>query len=87
MKRLLVLASIATMGVSGTAFGQSGVNESSLMQKVSKAEAASQDPKKNTKAATWITLGDANYNATTAPVASLFRGMNEIDMIFMMGKN
>lgn len=87
MKRLLVLASIATMGVSGTAFGQSGVNEANLMQKVSKAEAATQDPKKNTKAATWITFGDANYNATTAPVASLFRGMNEIDMIFMMGKN
>lgn len=87
MKRLLVLASIATMGVSGTAFGQSGVNESSLMQKVSKAEAASQDPKKNTKAATWITLGDANYNATIAPIASLYRGLSELDMMFMMGKN
>ena len=35
MKRLLVLASIATMGVSGTAFGQSGVNEANLMQKKS----------------------------------------------------
>lgn len=87
MKRLLVLASIATMGVSGTAFGQSGVNESSLMQKVSKAEAASQDPKKNTKAATWITLGDANYNATIAPISSLYRGLSEIDLIYLMGKN
>ena len=87
MKRLLVLASIATMGVSGTAFGQSGVNESNLMQKVSKAEAATQDPKKNTKAATWITLGDANYNATIAPIASLYRGLSEIDLIYLMGKN
>lgn len=87
MKRLLVLASIATMGVSGTAFGQSGVNESSLMQKVSKAEAATQDPKKNTKAATWITLGDANYNATIAPISSLYRGLSEIDLIYLMGKN
>ena len=86
MKRLLVLASIATMGVSGTAFGQSGVNESNLMQKVSKAEAATQDPKKNTKAATWITLGDANYNATIAPIASLYRGLSEIDLIYLMGK-
>ena len=87
MKRLLVLASIATMGVSGTAFGQSGVNEANLMQKVSKAEAASQDPKKNTKAATWITLGDANYNATIAPISSLYRGLSEIDLIYLMGKN
>lgn len=87
MKRLLVLASIATMGVSGTAFGQSGVNEANLMQKVSKAEAATQDPKKNTKAATWITLGDANYNATIAPIASLYRGLSEIDLIYLMGKN
>lgn len=87
MKRLLVLASIATMGVSGTAFGQSGVNEANLMQKVSKAEAATQDPKKNTKAATWITLGDANYNATIAPIASLYRGLSELEMMFMMGKN
>lgn len=87
MKRLLVLASIATMGVSGTAFGQSGVNEANLMQKVSKAEAATQDPKKNTKAATWITLGDANYNATIAPISSLYRGLSEIDLIYLMGKN
>lgn len=87
MKRLLVLASIATMGVSGTAFGQSGVNESNLMQKVSKAEAATQDPKKNTKAATWITFGDANYNATIAPISSLYRGLSEIDLIYLMGKN
>lgn len=87
MKRLLVLASIATMGVSGTAFGQSGVNEANLMQKVSKAEAATQDPKKNTKAATWITFGDANYNATIAPISSLYRGLSEIDLIYLMGKN
>lgn len=87
MKRLLVLASIATMSVSGTAFGQSGVNESNLMQKVSKAEAATQDPKKNTKAATWITFGDANYNATIAPISSLYRGLSEIDLIYLMGKN
>lgn len=46
MKRLLVLASIAMVGAAGAAFGQSGVNESNLMQKVSKAEAATQDPKK-----------------------------------------
>lgn len=81
MKRLLVLASIAMVGAAGTAFGQSGVNESNLMQKVSKAEAATQDPKKNTKAGTWITLGDANYNAAIAPIASLYRGLSEIDMI------
>lgn len=87
MKRLLVLASIAMVGAAGTAFGQSGVNESNLMQKVSKAEAATQDPKKNTKAGTWITLGDANYNAAIAPIASLYRGLSEIDMIYLMGKN
>ena len=66
MKRLLVLASIATMGVSGTAFGQSGVNEANLMQKVSKAEAATQDPKKNTKAAPSVYIKKVNPDCMLA---------------------
>ena len=51
MKRLLVLVSVAVLGAAGTAFGQAGVNESSLLQKVDKAEAATKDPKKSGKAA------------------------------------
>ena len=86
MKRLLVLVSVAVLGAAGTAFGQAGVNESSLLQKVDKAEAATKDPKKSGKAATWIALGEANYEATTAPTSKLFKGMDEPTMNLVLGR-
>ena len=52
MKRLLVLVSVAVLGAAGTAFGQAGVNEPSLLQTVDQGAAAPKDPNKRGTGAT-----------------------------------
>ncbi len=87
MRRLLALASVTMLGSISVALGQAGVNESHLLQRVEKAEAATKDPKKCDKASTWISLGEAHYEATTAPTTNLYQGEDAMTMILFLGRS
>ncbi len=52
------------------------INAESYKAKMEKSDEASQNEKKAAKAATWITRGNAYYDALQAPTASLFAGMD-----------
>lgn len=85
MKRLVVLISVALLGTMGSARAQK-VDEAGLTKKIDKLEADSKDPKKNAKAALWLNLGKAYYDAGAAITSQLFRGMDELTAQLTIGK-
>ncbi len=75
---LLVSATVAP--------AQMKVDEEGIKKKLAKSDADIQNPKKNTKAATWINRGKVYYEAATAPTAGLYAGMDTKAATIMFGK-
>lgn len=74
MKKLVLMA-VAMLMVALPAANAQRVNTDSELSKLAKAEAATQDVKKNTKAATWIAYGKACTDAFILPTKELGRGV------------
>lgn len=85
MKRLVLLATIALLGVT-TSEAQVKVDEAGIMKRVEKLQVDSNDPKKAAKAATWLDLGKAYYDAATAPTAGIYAGLDEKTEKLILGK-
>jgi tetratricopeptide (TPR) repeat protein len=62
------------------------VNKAAIVAKLDKADADSKDAKKSGKAATWLTRGNAYFEAVSAPVSALFVGMEEAMLALTIGK-
>ena len=73
MKKFITLVAVVALAVS-TATAQQ-VNVGSFKAKLDKCEAATKDPKKSGKAATWINLGKVCIDAIMAPTKNLFPGL------------
>lgn len=82
-KVILTLAAVAFMATSAMA---QKVNADAIRDKIEKGVAATQDAKKSTKSATWISLGKAYYEAGTANTAALFPGMTYDMLVLSIGK-
>lgn len=82
MKRILIaLAVIASMQ-----FADAQVKTPEAAKKaVASAEAASQNPKKATKVATWIKLADAYMDAYNAPAGNAWVGATAAELQLLMG--
>ena len=85
MKRLILAVMAITLMAAPMANAQK-VNKAAIVAKLDKADADSKDAKKSGKAATWIARGNAYYEAVSAPVASLFVGMEEAMITLTLGK-
>ncbi|MBR5385307.1 MAG: hypothetical protein IK143_05515 [Bacteroidales bacterium] len=83
MKKILL--AIAIMASIMTANAQSKA-AADARKAVDAAEAAAQNPKKATKAATWLKLGQAYYNAYNAPTANVV-GNNKQELQLLMGND
>ncbi len=84
MKKLILTMAVAVMA-SAPALAQK-VNTEAIKAKIEKSVEASRDAKKGTKAATWLALGKAYYEAATANTASLFPGLTYDMLVMTTGK-
>ena len=85
MKRLIFAVMAITLMAAPMANAQK-VNKAAIVSKLDKADADSKDAKKGTKAATWLSRGNAYYEAATAAWADLFVGMEEAMLTLAVGK-
>ena len=85
MKRLILAVMAITLMAAPMANAQK-VNKAAIVAKLDKADADSKDAKKSGKAATWLTRGNAYFEAVSAPVSALFVGMEEAMLALTIGK-
>ncbi len=85
MKRL-IFAVLAVMVMAMPVANAQKVNKSAILSKLEKADAATNDAKKNTKAATWVTRGKAYFEAANAPTKDLGVGMKMEDVVLYLGE-
>ena len=84
MKRLFLIAAAVSL-VCGTVMAQEAkFDEAAIIKKIDKLELNSQNPKKATKAETWLALGDAYIEAGTVASTGLYRGMDEFTTKILM---
>ncbi|MBR5850031.1 MAG: tetratricopeptide repeat protein [Alistipes sp.] len=81
MKRMFV-AAMAALLLAAPAVQAQKVNKDAILAKLEKSDADLVNPKKNTKAATWLNRGKVYYEAATAPTKDVFQGM-EVMMLQM----
>ena len=81
MKRIITLVALVATLTLSTATAQQ-VNTSALKAKLAKSDADIANPKKATKAATWINRGKVCIDAIVAPTKNLFAGL-AADMLQM----
>lgn len=82
MKKILIaLSIIASMQVAGAQV--KAIKDA--RNSVAKAEEATQNPKKATKAATWLNLGKAYVAAYDAPVGNVWAGASKQELALVMG--
>lgn len=62
------------------------VDKEALKKKVEKTDENIANPKKNTKASTWLDRGKTLYEVTQAPVKDLYVGMDELTLGLIYGK-
>lgn len=84
MKKLILMMAVMAI-VTMPAMAQK-VNADAIKAKIEKNEAMSRDPKKSLKAATWINLGKAYYEAATANTAMLFPGLTYDFLMLSVGQ-
>ena len=85
MKRLILAVMAITLMAAPMANAQK-VNKAAIVAKLDKVDADSKDAKKSGKAATWLTRGNAYFEAVSAPVSALFVGMEEAMLALTIGK-
>ena len=84
MKRLFLIAAAVSF-VCGTVMAQEAkFDEAAIIKKIDKLELNTQNPKKSTKAETWLALGDAYTEAGTIASTGLYRGMDEFTTKILM---
>lgn len=84
MKRLFLIAAAVSF-VCGTVMAQEAkFDEAAIIKKIDKLELNTQNPKKATKAETWLALGDAYTEAGTVASTGLYRGMDEFTTKILM---
>ena len=81
-----ILTALAALLVAVPAVQAQKVNKEALLSKIEKSDADIANPKKQTKAATWINRGKAFYDAAAAPTANLFVGMDATMLELAEGK-
>ncbi len=74
MKRL-IFAVLAVIVMATPTVNAQKVNKQMLLDKIASAEAGTKHPKKGLKAAAWINLGNAYYDAAIIPTKDLFTGV------------
>lgn len=74
MKRL-IFAVLAVIVMATPVVNAQKVNKQLLLDKIANAEATVKNPKKSSKAASWINLGNAYYDAAITPTKDLFTGV------------
>lgn len=80
MKKIfLVLALIATVQIANAQ------KTEAVRKAVAAAEAASENPKKATKAATWLKLGEAYLKAYDAPIGNIWVGESQQELNLTLG--
>ena len=84
MKKLSMLC-VALLAVTALS-AQIKYDAEGVKKKVEAADAAAQNPKRSTKAATWVNRGDAYYQAAIAPTNGIYNGMTEQDALLLCGK-
>lgn len=83
MKRIfLVLALAATLQVANA---QNAKSVAAAKSALDKAAAAAENPKQNTKLATWLKYGQALLDAYAAPAGNVWVGMTEQEMMLLSG--
>ncbi len=76
MKKFILMAATVALLAVPTAQAQK-VNKEATLAELAKADADVENPKKNTKAATWIARGKAYYKAASEPTKDLFAPMEK----------
>lgn len=84
MKRLLLIAAAVSLGWGTVMAQEAKFDEAAIIKKIDKLELNSQNPKKATKAETWLALGDAYVEAGTVATTGLYRGMDEFTAKILM---
>ena len=84
MKRLLLIAAAVSLAWGTVMAQEAKFDEAAIIKKIDKLELNSQNPKKATKAETWLDLGDAYVEAGTIASAGLYRGMDEFTTKILM---
>lgn len=84
MKKM-ILTALAALLVAVPAAEAQKVNKGALVQKIEKCVNDSADAKKGVKAATWINLGKAYYEAAIAPTKDIYVGMPEVMVKLALG--
>lgn len=85
MKKILLLAVAALLCSTGYVSAQKGVNKDSYLNKLEKSNADIENPKKNTKASTWVSRGDLFLEMGAAPTKELFKGRTEEELKYAYG--
>ncbi len=84
MKKL-VLAAMAAMLFTAHATQAQEINTADIEARITRAVEATKNPKKNTKAVTWIVNAKAHLDAATAATDKLFVGMDEQMVLLTIG--
>ncbi len=89
MKRLVLLAALAVLGMSQVAQAQTApvkVDQVGIRKALAKSDADINDPKKGPKASTWITRGNQYFKAATAPTEGVYVLMPITDAVTQFGE-
>ena len=86
MKRLTILISMLFVAVMVTAQTSKEINFDQYAKKVEKSNAEIQDPKKNTKDATWIKRGELMIDLFDAQILRAYVGMDPNTFMLVVGK-
>ncbi|MFI3247999.1 MAG: tetratricopeptide repeat protein [Rikenellaceae bacterium] len=84
MKKFVLIFAAAFMLCSTATMAQK-VDLEGIISKMEKADADVANPKKGSKASTWISRGDAYVNSITAPTEALFVGMESKMVLIACG--
>ncbi len=80
MKKILAIIAIAASMFAVSAQAQNVKNVGAAKAALDKAQAAAENPKQNTKLATWLKYGQALLDAYAAPQGNLWSGMSVQDL-------
>ena len=81
MKRLFLLTVAILVAAAYSVRAQEAkFDEATLLKKIDKLETDTQNPKKSGKAATWLDLGNAYYEAATVAAKGLYRGETALEV-------
>ena len=87
MKKMIRMAFAALLLLAVSAASAQKVNRTAFLSRIEKSDADIADPKKNTKAATWINRGKLFYEAAAEPTKNLFLNTDAALLKMTLGGN